>query len=155
MAARQTKSIEEISDRLEINDLLIRYTVAIDTKDWKLLDTCFTPDAHVDYTSSGGIAGTYPEARAWLEKALALFSMTVHFISNTTVTLTGDSAASKTCVLNPMGYTNEDGSLHIFTVGAYYLDKLVRTDEGWRIAERIEEQAFLEGSLPAALQIPS
>ena len=153
--SRSTLSLEQISDRIEIDDLLTRYTRAIDTKDWKLLDTCFTPDAHVDYTSSGGTKGAYPEVRAWLEKALAPFPMAMHFISNSTVTLEGDSARTRTYVLNPMGFPNEDGSLHIFTVGAYYVDQLVRTDEGWRIAERIEEQGFLEGSLPEALQIPS
>ena len=36
-----------------------------------------------------------------------------------------------------------------------YNDELTRTDHGWRIAQRIEEQAFLDGSLPAALKIPS
>ena len=41
-----------IADRLEIDDLLTRYTVAIDTKDWDLLATCFTPDAHIDYRAS-------------------------------------------------------------------------------------------------------
>jgi hypothetical protein len=153
--APRTLSIEEISDRIQINDLLVRYTVAIDTKDYNLLDSCFTPDAHVDYKSSGGIAGSYPEARAWLEKALAAFPMTVHFISNTTVELKGDEARSKTYVLNPMGFPKDDGSLHIFTVGAYYIDKLVRTKDGWRIAERVEEQAVLDGTLPEALKIPS
>jgi len=148
-------SLEEISDRIEIDDLLTRYTVAIDTKDYKLLDTCFAEGAHVDYTSSGGIKGSYPEARAWLEKALAPFPMTVHFISNTTVLITGDTASSKTYVLNPMGFQNSDGSMHIFTVGAYYIDELVRTAAGWRIKQRVEEQAFLEGTLPEALQIPS
>ena len=68
-----TLSLQQISDRIEINDLLIRYTRAIDQKDWELLDTVFTPDAEVDYVSSGGIKGTYPEIRAWLEKVLALF----------------------------------------------------------------------------------
>ena len=48
-----------------------------------------------------------------------------------------------------------DGSLHIFTVGAYYNDKLVYTPDGWRIRERYEEQAYMEGSLPEALEIPS
>ena len=148
-------SIEEISDRIEIDDLLTRYTVAIDTKDWKLLDQCFTPDAHLDYTSAGGVKGSYPEVRAWLEKALAPFPMTVHFISNTTVELDGDAARTRTYVLNPMGFPNPDGTLHLFTVGAYYNDQLVRTEDGWRIAERIEEQAFLDGTLPEALQIPS
>ena len=148
-------SLREISGRIEINDLLIRYTVAIDTKNWTLLDTCFTPDAHLDYTTAGGIKGPYPEVREWLQKALAPFPMTQHFIGNTTVKITGDEAQTRTYVINPMGFPNEDGSLHIFTVGAYYNDKLVRTDEGWRIADRFEDQAFLDGSLPAALQIPS
>ena len=74
-------TIEEISDRIQIDDLLTRYTVAIDTKDWNLLDTCFTPDALVDYTTSGGVKGPYPKVRAWLEKALAAFPVTQHFIT--------------------------------------------------------------------------
>ena len=148
-------SLDEISDRIQINDLLIRYTTAIDNKDYKLLDTCFTPDADVDYTTSGGTKGKYPEVRKWLEKALASFPMTVHFISNSVVELDGDQASSKTFVINPMGFPNDDGSLHIFTVGAYYIDKLVRTNDGWKIANRFEQQVYLEGSLPEALQIPS
>ena len=54
-----------------------------------------------------------------------------------------------------MGFPNPDGSLHLFTVGAYYLDELVRTEAGWRISQRVEEQAYLEGSLPEALRVPS
>ena len=148
-------SLQQVSDRIEINDLLIRYTTAIDTKDYSLLDTCFVPDAHLDYTSAGGIAGAYPEVRQWLEKALAPFAVTVHFISNSVVDLGGDEAKARTCVLNPMGFPNPDGSLHMFTVGAYYNDELVRTEAGWRIRKRVEESAFLEGTLPEALRIPS
>ncbi len=147
-------SLEEMSDRVEIQDLLVRYTVAIDTKDWKLLDTCFTPDAQLDYTSTGGIKGPYPEIRVWLEKALAAFPMTVHYISNSTVELEGDEARARTYVINPMGFPNQEGGLHIFTVGGYYVDKLVRTRDGWRIRERVEDQAFLDGSLPDSLQVP-
>ncbi len=148
-------SLEAISDRIEIQDLLTRYTVAIDTKDWKLLDTCFTPDAQLDYTATGGTKGAYPEVRAWLEKALAPFPMTVHYISNSTVRLDGDRASARTYVINPMGFPRDDGSLHIFTVGGYYVDDLVRTVDGWRIARRTEESAFLDGTLPEALTIPS
>ena len=154
MASREM-SVRELSDRLQINDLLTRYTVAIDQKDWNLLDTCFTPDAHVDYTTSGGTKGAYPEVRKWLEQALSVFPITMHFISNSTVELDGDAATARTYVINPMVFVNPDGSQHIFTVGAYYNDKLVHTDDGWRIADRYEEQAYLEGSLPEALQIPS
>ena len=150
MAPREM-SIREISDRIRINDLLIRYTVAIDTKDWELLDTVFTPDAKVDYTTSGGIKGSYPEVRAWLAEVLALFEMTQHLISNSVVRIDGDTAAARTMVFNPMGRDDGKGGLELFYVGAWYEDKLVRTPEGWRIAERFEEQAFLDGALPKGL----
>jgi hypothetical protein len=148
-------SAREISDRLEIQDLLVRYTRAIDTKDWSLLDRCFTPDAHVDYTSSGGVAGKYPEVRAWLEKALAAFPAMMHFIGNTSLELDADRARTRTYVINPMGFPKSDGGLHVFTVCAHYVDELVRTADGWRIAQRVEEQVLLDGSLPEALRIPS
>ena len=147
-------SLREISDRIRIQDLLVRYTTAIDTKDWKLLDTCFTPDAHVDYTATGGVAGKYPEVRAWLAKALAPFPITVHYVSNSIVNLDGDRATARTQVFNPMFFANPDGSLHDFTVGATYVDELVWTADGWRIAKRAEEAGFMQGSLPNALQIP-
>ena len=143
-----TLSLQQISDRLEINDLLVRYTRAIDQKDWELLDTVFTPDAEVDYVASGGIKERYPEVRAWLAKVLALFPVTVHYVTNSEVTLEGDRAAARTAVYNPMFLGNADGSFHHFAVGAYYVDELVRTEAGWRIARRREEQAFIEGSLP-------
>jgi hypothetical protein len=147
-------STQAISDRIEIHDLLTRYCKSIDQKNWELLDTCFTPDAHVDYVSSGGIAGSYPEAREWLSKALAIFPVTLHSISNSEVVLDGDRATARTMVNNPMGFQNPDGSMHIFTVWAWYEDKLVRTPDGWRIEERIEKQELLEGEFPKALQIP-
>lgn len=148
-------TLEQISDRIQIDDLLTRYTVAIDTKDWELLDTCFTPDAEVDYTTSGGIKGAYPEVRAWLAKALAAFPVTQHFISNSVVELRGDRASAKTYVYNPMCTDKPGGGHHVFNVGAYYIDELVYTDAGWRIAKRFEQQAFFDGSLPENLEIPS
>ncbi len=147
-------TLQQLSDRVEINDLLIRYTKAIDDKDWALLDGVFTPDAQVDYTSSGGIKGTYAEARAWLAKALAAFPITAHYITNSEVKLDGDRASARTAVYNPMFSKQPEGGFHHFAVGAYYVDELVRTPAGWRIAKRREDQAFLEGSLPANLQIP-
>ncbi len=145
---------QQISDRIEISDLLIRYTKAIDEKDWPLLDRVFTPDAELDYVSSGGIAGAYPEVRTWLEKALAPFPETLHLIGNTEVELDGDTARVRTAVYNPMFFANADGSRHHFAVGAYYVDEMVRTPEGWRIAKRREDHAFTEGAFPKELVIP-
>ena len=62
--------MQEITDRLEIDDLLTRYTRAIDTGEWDRLDKVFTPDAEIDYTATGGIAASYPEVKPWLAEML-------------------------------------------------------------------------------------
>ena len=82
---------EELSDRAEIHDVIVRYGWAIDTKDWTLLDSCFTEDAHVDYSSNpGGKVGPYREVRGWLEKVMSAFPVTQHLMANIDVTLDGD-----------------------------------------------------------------
>ncbi len=147
-------TIEQVADRIAIDDLLTRYTIAIDTKNYDGLDDVFTPDATIDYTTSGGPRGPYPEIKIWLGKALAQFAMTQHLLGNKSVQLDGDTATSRTYFYNPMGFPKPDGSLHLFYVGGYYVDRLVRTTDGWRIAERVEEQAWMDGTLPAGLTIP-
>uniref|UniRef100_UPI0021F33F53 nuclear transport factor 2 family protein n=1 Tax=Mycolicibacterium gadium TaxID=1794 RepID=UPI0021F33F53 len=54
-------SLEEMSDRMEIQQLLVDYSTAIDSRRFDDLDRVFTPDAHIDYTELGGIAGAFPE----------------------------------------------------------------------------------------------
>ena len=136
--------LEEISDRLEIDALLSRYARAIDTLDWELLDTVFTPDARIDYTATGGICGAYPEIRAWLGQVLPGFAMRQHFVTNREITLDGDQATSRALLFNPMGMRNQAGGLDLFYVGGCYVDRLRRTPAGWRIVERREEQGWFD-----------
>ena len=48
--------LQRLAARAEIDDLLTRYTLAVDSWDFEWLGEVFTPDAHIDYTGSGGIA---------------------------------------------------------------------------------------------------
>lgn len=50
-------SVAEISDRLEIQQLLVDYSSAIDQRRFDDLDRVFTPDAYIDYRALGGIDG--------------------------------------------------------------------------------------------------
>ena len=85
-------SPQELADRAEIHDVIVRYGWAIDTKDWALLDTCFTDDAEVDYSSNpGGKKGPYRQIRSWLEKMISAFPITQHLMSNIDVQLSGDN----------------------------------------------------------------
>jgi hypothetical protein len=52
-----TLTLQEISDRLEIQDLLFQYADAIDQKRFDDLYDVFSEDAHVDYSVFGGSVG--------------------------------------------------------------------------------------------------
>jgi 3-phenylpropionate/cinnamic acid dioxygenase small subunit len=139
-----TLLLREVSDRFAIEDLLNRYCRAIDTRDWELLDTVFTADAFIDYTTSGGVKGRYPEVRAWLAETLAGFPMSQHLVTNREVKIDGDRAESRAYFYNPMGLARPEGGMSLFFVGGYYEDKLARTETGWRIRERFERQAWVQ-----------
>ena len=65
-------------------------------------------------------------------------------------------ATSRTYFYNPMvAPKNGGGGIQMFYVGGYYNDRLVRTADGWRIADRFEETAWMDGALPTNLEIPS
>jgi ketosteroid isomerase-like protein len=145
---------DEIADRLEIERLLVAYAWALDTKDWDALRAVFAPEATVDYTTSGGPAGTADEFVPWVAKMLSAFPMTQHLLMNVEVTVDGDTATARSACLNPMGAATEAGPLHHFTIGLEYHDRLVRTDAGWRIAFRDERQRWFEGTLPDKLVFP-
>jgi len=141
--------LQALADRLEIQDVLSRYAWALDTKEFDGLDDVFTPDARVDYTSSGGEAGAYPEVKAWLAKVLPHFPAYQHFVTNPQITIDGDRATSRSEFYNPMVMNKPDGSRGIFFVGGQYHDRLTRTPAGWRISERVEISVWTDGDVPA------
>ncbi len=134
-------TLQSIADRIEIDDLLTRYASALDAKDWDRFSTCFTADAHIDYTGAGGIKGSLDEVRQWLAQVMARFPMTQHLVTNREVRIDGDRATCRSYLFNPMGVADGD-DLVLFFDGGTYRDQLVRTADGWRIAERIEEPTY-------------
>ncbi|HET7741100.1 MAG TPA: nuclear transport factor 2 family protein, partial [Mycobacterium sp.] len=95
-------SLEEISDRLEIQQLLVDYSTAIDTRKFDDLDRVFTEDAYIDYRAMGGIDGQFPDVKAWLAEVLPNFPAYSHLIGNFDVRISGDTASSRVICFNPM-----------------------------------------------------
>jgi 3-phenylpropionate/cinnamic acid dioxygenase small subunit len=139
----------QLADRLEIEEVLTRYAWALDAKNFDELDDVFTPDAHIDYTSAGGIKGPFPEVKAWLASVLPHFPAYQHLVTNKRIEVDGDTARSVAAFYNPMMQAKPDGSTSFFYVGGEYHDQLVRTELGWRISERIEETVWADGDVPA------
>ncbi|MHA7833087.1 MAG: nuclear transport factor 2 family protein [Algiphilus sp.] len=146
------QSLQALSDRAEIESVMVQYVNAIDTRDFEALDTVFTPDAWIDYTAMGGIKGVFPEVKAWLAQVLPSFPAYYHLIGNIGITLDGDSARSRSACFNPMTVRLEDGQTQTFFLGLWYHDRWQRTAEGWRITERVEEKCF-DHNVPAALSV--
>ena len=135
----------EISDRLEIEAALIRYTRAIDSGDWDRLDEVFTPDAAIDYTSTGGIAASYPEIKAWLAEMLPLFPRRMHTLGQVDSRIDGDTAAVAAYFHNPMGLPQDEGPDHLVEFGGIYHHDFVRTPDGWRSSRLFEELVWKRG----------
>jgi 3-phenylpropionate/cinnamic acid dioxygenase small subunit len=147
-------SLQEISDRLEIQELLVKYAHAVDTRDWDAFEQVFTPDATIDYTEMGGSRGNVAETRAFLEMAMPNFAGFQHMISNTVLEIDGDTAKARTICHNPMVIDKGDGETHVFFCGLWYRDVLKRTPDGWRIHDRHEEKSYFH-NLPTDFAVPS
>lgn len=134
--------IAELSDRAEINDALIRYTIAIDTGEFGRLDTVFTPDAQIDYTESGGIAGAFADVKPWLAENLPAFSRKrMHTLGQVAISFanTRDAARVTAYFHNPMVISDGSGGERVVEVGGIYHHTFARTDAGWR-SRRLHEQ---------------
>lgn len=137
-------NLQEISDRFEIQQLLIDYSTAIDKRRFDDLDHVFTPDAYIDYTAMGGIEGRFPEVKAWLAEVLPNFPAYFHMLGNSDVRVSydsaGDTASSRTICFNPMVLGGDQNQ--ILFCGLWYDDEFVRTPDGWRMTRRVEEKCF-------------
>ena len=68
--------------------VLVRYATAIDTRDWALLRSCFTPDVVADYTDIGSWDGADPLLDFMVE-AHAGLSASQHRMSNFVIEVDG------------------------------------------------------------------
>lgn len=134
--------LAELSDRAEINDALIRYTIAVDTGEWDRLDTVFTPDAEINYSETGGAVGSYPEIKAWLAENLPAFSTKrMHTLGQVAISFanTADEARVTAYFHNPMLVADGADKERLVEVGGLYHHTFTRTAAGWR-SRRLHEQ---------------
>jgi SnoaL-like domain len=123
-------SIEELSDRVEIDQLLVRYCHALDERDWDTLRQVFAPDAVHDDTVAGGFRGAVEDKIAFLRSALDKVLISQHIVSTTLLELHGDRAYARSVCQCPMVVDLGNGKMQVFFQGLWYHDVLVRTPAG-------------------------
>jgi 3-phenylpropionate/cinnamic acid dioxygenase small subunit len=122
-----------MSDIEAIQQVLLRYSTAIDRRDWDTFRTCFTDDAQSDYGDIGRWSSA-EEITAFMAAAHGGFGPTNHMLSNMVIELDGDRATATTYV-HAVLTAGHDPEAWFDSVGTYE-DTLVRTADGWRIAAR-------------------
>jgi len=127
-------SLEEISDRLEIQQLLTAYASAIDAGRFDDLDELFTDDAVIDLSATGGPHGPYRGVISWLGETLSRMGAYMHVVSNIDMRLHGDAATARAACLNPLALNAE--STAIYLICFWYDDEFARTSDGWRFRSR-------------------
>ena len=142
--------MRQLLDRQEIIDVAVRYTWALDTRDWALLRTCFVPGAVALYGRPGRREGVDSIENA-CRAALQPLDASQHIVSNFDVHVNGDHATHRCYVQAQHVRATAHGGAN-FIIAGTYSDDLVRTEDGWRIARRELRQLWTDGN-PAVLGV--
>lgn len=126
--------LELLLAKARIDELLVSYATALDNRDWALLEQCFVEDAQVTYLGRSPLEGRQAVID-YCRTALSRFELTQHLVGNHAVEL-GDQSAEATSYVRAEHILHRDGERCRWSLGGRYEDRLVRTGQGWRIAER-------------------
>ena len=132
-------SLEQISDRLEIQEVLTRYCYAVDDRDWNAYRAVFTADAVIDDMVTGGLRSGVDEHISYMKRALSKIVVSQHAISTVLLDVKGNEASARAHCSCPMLLDLGNGGRQVFFQGLWYRNRLVRTSDGWRIKEMVEE----------------
>jgi hypothetical protein len=134
-------TLQEISDRFEIMDLLTDYCTAIDTKEIDALDHIFSDTARLDFSKAGGPNSDLKTIKKFLKENLGNLPRQ-HMISNYRIHIHGNHANVRCLCFNPLEFVNKENVLKVMLWGLWYQDKFIRTANGWRIQEKVTHPCY-------------
>ncbi len=134
--------LRSVRDELDIQRVVHDYAWACDNGDWDLLRSVFTDDAQLDYSTTGGPAGSRDEVVAWLEESLSQVDTIHHVVSNFQIDLDGDRADVRAMFHCTIRLPGVSGTI---VTGGYYVEQHVRTPDGWRIRSLYEDNRWMDG----------
>lgn len=143
-------SLQELSDRREIEDLMIRYADRIDANDPDGAAACFAPDGIGNYW---GIEKGREAIAERLRGILRGFTATSHHLTNLKIEIAGDSATAQSYVYAFHRLRTTGEPMHYW---GRWVDRLVLVDGEWLFAERtvVGVGSINPGSPPRDLDHP-
>lgn len=123
---------QELSDRAELLDLVMRYCRGVDRRDYALIRSLYWDDAVDDHGEM--FCGSPDEYVAWLPAVLEPLDCTIHAVSNSLLVIEGDSAEGEHYSYN-FHRTRAEPRQEIIIHGRY-LDRYEKRDGVWKFARR-------------------
>lgn len=136
-------SVQTLLDRQAIAELCIRYTFALDAKDWALLASCFGPDPV--FVHPGGRLEGFEAILGRTSAALDPLDATQHLLGNIDVAIDGATGRATTYFHAQHVRAGTPGG-DLYVIAGRYEDAVVRTDAGWRIRERVQSYLWRSGN---------
>ena len=137
------KSMQELTDIHDIQQVLLLYAVALDSRALDLLAQVFVPDARIEIPGVGTVdlAGYQAACTA----GLGALDATQHVVGAPLLRIDGDVAHARSYLVaqHVMNAAAPEATL---LIGAWYNDELTRRPEGWRITARTGNAVWWSGN---------
>jgi 3-phenylpropionate/cinnamic acid dioxygenase small subunit len=134
---------QQLADQQEIADLCVRYTTALDTRDWALLESCFARSP--GFVHPGGRLEGFPAILERTKAALIPLTATQHLLGNIVVQVDGDTARS-VCYFQAQHVRTGTPGGETYIIAGSYADTLTRSAGGWKITERVQTYIWRDGN---------
>lgn len=136
-------AVQRLLDYQDIQRALATYVVALDSRELALFRQCFTPNAKIMLAGMGDM--TTESYMKLAEEGLGRLDATQHHLGLPLIRLDGDRAYAR-CYFMAQHARNDLAPNGLLLIGGWYTDEIVRTGDGWRIAQRVGTALWYDGN---------
>jgi hypothetical protein len=150
--AQLLRTVQQLQDRVALEDLVKRYALACDARgDADLLRTTFTEDAVGTYATDAPLVGADAIIK-WIGMMTESAVWQQHMISPYSYDIDGDSAQVVAYLISHQNFrANRDVTT---MMSSRYTLQCVRTDAGWRIKELQLQVGWIESRYGDQSKLP-
>lgn len=140
------EKLEWLYERARIIDVVNRFAVALDTRDWALHRTCFAETVTFDYPLAGGLRVLKAtDLSRTSPPFFEYFDATQHIAANHHIEIDGEEATCISTLHAQHFRADADGGALQKQIG-YYQNRLRRETGGWKIFHTQQLAGWMEGN---------
>jgi SnoaL-like domain len=140
--------VRRLEDRALISEVVTKYAIAVDRRDWTMFADCFTDPVHADYSENGLAAADFvrDELVAIVRDAVSGYTATQHLSPNHVIAFDDDDPDRAICTSYMYAQHHVDTSekSEFLLLRGSYSNHMVRTADGWRIERLIQHIGWRE-----------